>query len=176
MGMLAVIQNGIQANIQISMIAIQDFLAEGQYIDLNLMLSGALSAIGMMVDFTDFYDRFSSIYREHKAMTRDFKSEDQEPEDQDVEIEELKEKIEWMDGKVGFTKVRLVIYMAAYLGLGMYAISKVIALFFCESNFLNGFGCASTFSIKGRLSEVHAFGNNTNHSNQTGLVTFAAGI
>jgi len=128
--LVGLLQNGLQVNVQISMMAVSK-VTTGK-VDGQLLFSVILGFMGLAFDFPDMIEAGRLVY---DLMTE-------------------------VDGVASDRKCRTTFFfycvcMLMYLGLLLFTIAKFVGFFVCESHLINLNGCAALPTVLSNTTELH---------------------
>jgi len=140
--LVAVLQNALQVNVQISMMAVSRVVTGS--IDRQLLFSVVLGLIGLAMDFPDMIEAGKLVFKIMK-MLNDSSIDGQDnlgsrgsTSEKDKLASQCKEQL-W---KCKCEFIRYCLYMVVYFGLLLYTLAKLAGFFLCKSHLITGDRCA----------------------------------
>jgi len=143
--LVAVLQNALQVNVQISMMAVSRVVTGS--IDPQLLFSVVLGLMGLALDFPDMIEAGKLVRQLLNACVTELNDPSNDGQDNlDSQESRAKNKLEsqckeqlW---KCRWIFIRYCLYMVVYFVLLVYTLAKLAGFFLCESHLINGDGCA----------------------------------
>lgn len=162
--LVAVLQNALQVNVQISMMAVSRVVTGST--DQQLLFSVVLGLLGLAMDFPDMVEAGKLMWRLMKQVNR-LKELDSPSGDNPVsrdsqasleerqERENLESECEKQLWECKCIYYRYCFYMVVYFGLLSYTLMKLFGFFWCKSHLVNGDGCAEFQTMPSTNNESH---------------------